>query len=115
MSLPQLPHRGSEKGPRQNPLAEPHRQTHSSFATQSGVKRTTRISAAAATNDPSQPFATRFWCNARRRALQIVNCPSHGAITIPLHAGGRRDSVMPGFGFSGIGDGAGGSTGCLIQ
>ena len=43
------------------------------------------------------------------------NCPSHGAITISLHACGRRANVMPGFGFSGIGDGAGGSTGCLIQ
>src|SRR5580704_19522466 len=47
--------------------------------------------------DPSQLFAARFLCNARRRALQIVKCPSHGAITIPLHAGGRPASPMPGF------------------
>jgi hypothetical protein len=35
VSLPHLPHRGNEKGPRQNLLAEPHRQTHPSIATES--------------------------------------------------------------------------------
>ena len=50
---------GAKKGPRQNLQAEPHRQTHSSFATESGAKRTSRIGAIAADeNDPKQRFAT---------------------------------------------------------
>jgi hypothetical protein len=57
VSLPHLPHPGNEKGPRQNLLAEPHRQTHPSIATESGVKQPRAPATGTAVVDPQATLA----------------------------------------------------------
>jgi hypothetical protein len=57
VSLPHLPHPGNEKGPRQNLLAEPHRQTHPSIATESPQKLPRHSFAAAAVKGHERPPA----------------------------------------------------------
>ena len=67
MSLPQLPHRASETG-HDKLLAKPNRQTHSSFATESGEDRSRQPMIGAAVHDPKRRFAERARCNAARTA-----------------------------------------------